>query len=91
MALPVCCSAPGKVLVTGGYLILERPNPGLVFTVNARFYSIIHPYHGDGKEEEDRGPSKDHPSARIRVISPQFNSTLEYLFQWSPVVSLEKM
>ena len=36
-------SAPGKVLMTGGYLILERPNPGLVLSTSARFYAIVKP------------------------------------------------
>lgn len=83
----ICCSAPGKVLITGGYLVLERPNPGIVFTVNARFYTVIQPLpveHVGGQQKEDG-------KARIKVISPQFNSTLEYTFQWIPVVSLEKM
>lgn len=33
------CSAPGKVLIVGGYAVLEHPNPGLVLAVSARFYS----------------------------------------------------
>ena len=35
------CSAPGKVLVAGGYLILERPNTGMVLALSARFYSSV--------------------------------------------------
>ena len=38
-------SAPGKVLITGGYLILERPNAGIVLSTNARFYAIVRPLH----------------------------------------------
>lgn len=41
--LEICCSAPGKVLITGGYLVLERPNKGLVLSVDARFYTSIKP------------------------------------------------
>ena len=36
-------SAPGKVLVAGGYLVLERPNAGLVLSTSARFYAIVRP------------------------------------------------
>lgn len=36
-------SAPGKVLMTGGYLVLERPNAGIVLSTNARFYAIVKP------------------------------------------------
>nr|WNI02920.1 phosphomevalonate kinase [Prunus conradinae] len=42
----VVASAPGKVLLTGGYLILERPNAGLVLSTNSRFFAIVKPlYH----------------------------------------------
>lgn len=44
-------SAPGKVLITGGYLILERPNAGLVFSTNARFYAIVKPLYGEIKPD----------------------------------------
>jgi phosphomevalonate kinase len=30
-------SCPGKVLILGGYAVLEHPNPGLVIAVDARF------------------------------------------------------
>ncbi|KAH9258874.1 phosphomevalonate kinase [Batrachochytrium salamandrivorans] len=33
----VTASCPGKVLILGGYCVLERPNPGLVLAVDARF------------------------------------------------------
>jgi phosphomevalonate kinase len=38
MATTTAVSAPGKVLVTGGYLVLERPNAGLVLALSARFH-----------------------------------------------------
>ena len=31
-------SSPGKVLISGGYLVLERPNVGLVVAASARFH-----------------------------------------------------
>lgn len=34
-------SAPGKVLLTGGYLVLDPKFAGLVFALNARFYVRI--------------------------------------------------
>ncbi|GAV84968.1 GHMP_kinases_N domain-containing protein, partial [Cephalotus follicularis] len=37
-------SAPGKVLMIGGYLVLKRPNAGIVLSTNARFYAIIQPF-----------------------------------------------
>ncbi|KAL4583791.1 hypothetical protein LXL04_008375 [Taraxacum kok-saghyz] len=44
-------SAPGKVLITGGYLILERPNAGIVLSTNARFYAIVKPLYDELKPE----------------------------------------
>lgn len=35
----VCVSAPGKVLVTGGYLVLDPKYAGLVLASTARFYA----------------------------------------------------
>ncbi|XP_043692329.1 phosphomevalonate kinase, peroxisomal-like isoform X2 [Telopea speciosissima] len=43
--MAVVASAPGKVLMTGGYLILERPNAGLVLSTSARFYAIVKPIY----------------------------------------------
>jgi phosphomevalonate kinase len=34
-------SAPGKVLITGGYLVLDPAYRGLVLGTNARFYAAI--------------------------------------------------
>eukprot|EP00659_Diplonema_papillatum_P018341 gene18341-28267_t len=33
-------SVPGKVLVCGGYLVVDRPNPGLSIALDARFHCI---------------------------------------------------
>lgn len=44
-------SAPGKVLMTGGYLILERPNAGIVLSTNARFYAIVKPLYEERKPD----------------------------------------
>ncbi|KAG6497609.1 hypothetical protein ZIOFF_045513 [Zingiber officinale] len=49
--MEVVASAPGKVLITGGYLILERPNAGIVFTTTARFYAIVKPLYDDIKPD----------------------------------------
>lgn len=44
-------SAPGKVLMTGGYLVLERPNAGIVLSTNARFYAIVKPFYEEAKPD----------------------------------------
>ena len=33
------CSAPGKVLIAGGYLVLNRPNIGLTIATTSKFHT----------------------------------------------------
>lgn len=58
-------SAPGKVLLAGGYLVLESPNTGFVVATNKRFYTTI-----EYIESYDAG--------KIVVDSPQFHSSWTY-------------
>ncbi|GJJ77801.1 phosphomevalonate kinase [Entomortierella parvispora] len=59
-------SAPGKVLLTGGYLVLDPAFSGLVVATDARFYTLIRPAHS---------PRATATSPfRITVRSPQFQS-----------------
>ncbi|CAG8656920.1 3964_t:CDS:2 [Acaulospora morrowiae] len=51
-------SAPGKVLIIGGYLILDRSYQGLTIGTDARFYTIVKP---------------GNKCSKITVHSPQFN------------------
>lgn len=37
--------------MTGGYLVLEKPNAGLVLSTNARFYAIVKPINEEVKPE----------------------------------------
>ena len=37
----VACSAPGKVLLAGGYLVLDREHTGLVFGLDARIHVLV--------------------------------------------------
>ncbi|KAK7353340.1 hypothetical protein VNO80_18785 [Phaseolus coccineus] len=69
----VVTSAPGKVLMTGGYLILERPNSGLVLSTNARFYAIIKPLHHEIKSDSWAWAWTD-----IRLTSPQLSREALY-------------
>lgn len=64
--MAVIASAPGKVLLTGGYLILERPNAGLVLTTSARFYAIVKPLYEELKPESWAWAWAD-----VKVTSPQ--------------------
>lgn len=58
----VCCSAPGKVLLAGGYLILDRGYSGLVIGLDARIYATA--------ETPGARPGL------IQVRSPQFSEAL---------------
>eukprot|EP00752_Nemacystus_decipiens_P017941 g16082.t1 len=71
-------SAPGKVLVAGGYLVLDRPNVGVVLAATARFFSSV-------KWTDEKVPAPAHetgersqPLVRIKVESPQFRSVHWY-------------
>ncbi|KAF2089111.1 Phosphomevalonate kinase [Saccharata proteae CBS 121410] len=43
MAATVSVSAPGKVLLAGGYLVLDRDHTGLVFGLSARIHVVVRP------------------------------------------------
>ncbi|KAL0913758.1 hypothetical protein M5K25_017242 [Dendrobium thyrsiflorum] len=71
--MKVVASAPGKVLITGGYLILERPNAGLVLSTNARFYAIVKPLYEEIKPESWAWSWTD-----VKVSSPQLSREATY-------------
>ncbi|KAM6556560.1 hypothetical protein CsatB_003579 [Cannabis sativa] len=71
--MAVVVSAPGKVLMTGGYLILERPNPGLVLSTSARFYAIVKPLLEEIKPDSCFWAWTD-----VKVTSPQLNRESMY-------------
>ena len=72
----VSCSSPGKVLVAGGYLILERPHTGTVIGLDARFHSLV---------QLCEAPAVALPQAAgglvIDVHSPQFSDHRRYVFR----------
>jgi phosphomevalonate kinase len=51
-------SSPGKVLIAGGYLVLDPKYSGIVVSTSSRFYTAVQAYSGGVN--------------RIRVRSPQF-------------------
>ena len=65
-ASPTIVSAPGKVLIAGGYLVLDPAYSGVVVSTSSRFYTVVR----DAEDVEE---------GKIRVRSPQFtNATWEY-------------
>nr|QID77685.1 5-phosphomevalonate kinase [Cinnamomum camphora] len=69
----VVASAPGKVLMTGGYLILERPNAGIVLSTTARFYAIVKPFYEEVKQDSWAWAWTD-----VKVTSPQLSRETMY-------------
>lgn len=71
MSRSTTVSCPGKVLIAGGYLVLEPENGGLVVATASRFYTVVR-----DAEEPVASPSSTLPSSskdiRIKVNSPQF-------------------
>lgn len=56
-------SSPGKVLVAGGYLVLDPAYSGTVISTSSRFYTVV-------QTDASAGPNT------IRVRSPQFNGAI---------------
>lgn len=68
-------SAPGKVLIAGGYLVLDPAYPGLVISTTSRFYTVIRT-RSEGAADSGR--------CLLRVFSPQFVGA-----QWDFVASVD--
>jgi phosphomevalonate kinase len=58
MATTTVVSSPGKVLIAGGYLVLDSQYSGVVVSTSSRFFTIIN--------------AKDSSGYQIQVRSPQF-------------------
>ncbi|KAI8992041.1 Phosphomevalonate kinase [Mycotypha africana] len=69
-------SAPGKVLLAGGYLVLEQAYSGVVVGTSARFYTVI------------RSEKSLEPAGTITVQSPQFNAAT---WKYNAIADKEKV
>lgn len=58
---PSAVSSPGKVLFTGGYVILDQSYSGAVIALSSRIHVVSSPLEG-------------HPEGTISVKSPQFRN-----------------
>jgi len=63
---PTVVSAPGKVMVAGGYVVLERPNAALVAAISARVYCVV----------TSTAPGED--GVKVRVESPQLEESRSF-------------
>jgi phosphomevalonate kinase len=71
----VAISAPGKVLFSGGFLVLDRQHTGTVFGLNARIHVHITPWETSSKNQNGRFLGRG-----ILVQSPQFKDA-RWLYQ----------
>lgn len=76
-------SAPGKVLLTGGYLVLDRNYSGTVFALDARIHVIVQQVRNfrarDASSSESANRTASENEDTIAVRSPQFrNAIWEY-------------
>ena len=73
----IVVSAPGKVLIAGGYLVLDPAYPGLVISTTSKFYTVIRPLK-PGSTASTAAPAAPAVAAPapapplVRVRSPQF-------------------
>ncbi|KAJ7497307.1 phosphomevalonate kinase [Mycena latifolia] len=71
-------SSPGKVLIAGGYLVLDRAYAGVVVSTSSRFYTVIQ--NSTGRSD------------LITVRSPQFlEATWVYSVKLEPSVVVEEL
>lgn len=79
MAQTTVVSAPGKVLIAGGYLVLDPAYTGIVVSTSSRFYTAI-------SDQQSLKP------ATIRVQSPQFiEATWLYSVSLDSSVAIEPL
>jgi len=77
----ITVSAPGKVLIAGGYLVLEQPNVGIVLAANGcSFHSTVMATSVEGENFNVNFNSNSNPGfwLLLRVHSPQFRTVFEY-------------
>ncbi|KAI6026262.1 ribosomal protein S5 domain 2-type protein [Pisolithus microcarpus] len=91
MSAPIVVSAPGKVLLAGGYLVLDPAYSGLVVSVSSRFYTICvrSPQFIDStwKYTNDDvlvNESQCSPSNRNRFVHCALQLTLKLVSEWNP-------
>ena len=72
---PTAVSAPGKVLLAGGYLVLDRAYTGLVFGLSARINVVA----------QEIPPDREDRLSEIIVESPQFlGAQWRYAYRVAP-------
>ncbi|GAA5873680.1 hypothetical protein JCM16303_002554 [Sporobolomyces ruberrimus] len=74
ISAPVVVSCPGKVLVAGGYLVLDRNHQGYVISTPSRFYTVVEEVGTSGSSpSSSRDASESGDKIKVSVRSPQFD------------------
>jgi phosphomevalonate kinase len=79
-----CVSAPGKVLITGGYLVLDPKYSGLVLGTSSRFYTAISSTSEPSAHEEQT-------KINVSLHSPQFHYETRYTFICDAQTGISKL
>lgn len=79
----VTVSAPGKILLAGGYLVLEAPNAAFVVAADKRFFCTVEHKTGrvivdDDNDITEANNNQHQEVPDVRVDSPQFHSQWDY-------------
>ncbi|GAA5961348.1 hypothetical protein JCM3765_004382 [Sporobolomyces pararoseus] len=73
-AEPVVVSCPGKVLVAGGYLVLDRNHKGFVISTPSRFYTVVQEQNSSESDQSSFSDSQtEERKVKLSVKSPQFD------------------
>lgn len=78
MVATTVVSSSGKVLLAGGYLVLDPAFSGVVVSTSARFYTAV--------RDVDEARARTDRAIEIRVRSPQFLNAV-----WVYVVSFNDL
>jgi phosphomevalonate kinase len=83
-----CISAPGKVLIAGGYVVLEHPNLAITLSASSRFYTIIKLKQFTSDllsliKSSSSSSSSSSLNVTIVVDSPQFHT--RYIYTYKPI------
>ncbi|GAA5832214.1 hypothetical protein JCM5353_008200 [Sporobolomyces roseus] len=75
MSDPVVVSCPGKVLLAGGYLVLDRNHQGFVISTPSRFYTVVQE-QSDSNDQATEQANEGQERVKLSVRSPQFDDGL---------------
>ncbi|GAA5895553.1 phosphomevalonate kinase [Sporobolomyces salmoneus] len=74
---PVVVSCPGKVLIAGGYLVLDRSHQGFVISTPSRFYTVVQEEETSSAHTTSSGVTGEgEKRVKLSVRSPQFDDGL---------------